>query len=308
MGAYGDSMKEERIVRAAQPYGYSRMMRDLAALLRRYPFLSAETIGKSVLGKKIPALRMGFGSREIHYNGAMHANEWITALLLMRFAEQYAAAVSAGCPLYGYEAAKRFEETVLWIVPMVNPDGVDLVLQGAAAAPGREEQLRRWNGGSENFSVWKANVNGVDLNDQFPAHWEAERARRGVAGPGPRDYGGAEPLSEPEAAALEAFTRKRDFRLVMAFHTQGKEIYWNYRDCEPPEAEQLARRLGAASGYEPIKLAASDAGYKDWFIAEYRRPGFTVEAGLGSNPLPLDQFETIYRDVSGIMLEGLAIG
>lgn len=298
---------KDSIVYTAHPYSYSRLMRDVEALLCRYPFLSAETIGRSVLGKEIPVLRLGWGSREIHYNGAMHANEWITAPLLMRFAEQYAASVGAGRSLCGRDAAKRFEETVLWIVPMVNPDGVDLVLNGLSSAPGREAALLGWNNGSADFAGWKANVNGVDLNDQFPAHWEMEKERRDVPGPGPRDYTGEAPLSEPESAALAAFTRKRDFRAVIAFHTQGKEIYWNYRCYEPPESESMARRLGAASGYEPVKLTESDAGYKDWFIQEFRRPGFTVEAGFGANPLPLDQFDAIYREVSGIMLEGLAM-
>lgn len=295
------------IVETACPYSYSRLRRNLDGLIRRYPFLSAEAIGRSVLGKEIPALRLGWGAREIHYNGALHANEWITAPLLMRFAEQYAEAVSSGRPLAGRDAAKRFAETVLWIVPMVNPDGVDLVLEGVRSAPARADALLVWNDGSSDFSLWKANANGVDLNDQFPAHWETEKMRRGVPGPGPRDYAGESPLSEPEARALAAFTRRHSFRLVIAFHTQGKEIYWNYRDREPEEAEEIACRFAAVSGYEPVRLTDSDAGYKDWFIQDFRRPGFTVEAGLGASPLPPEQFDEMYRDVLGIMMEGLVV-
>ena len=29
------------------------------------------------------------------------------------------------------------------------------------------------------------------------------------------------------------------------------------------------------------------AGYKDWFIQYYDRPGYTIEVGLGQSPLPL---------------------
>lgn len=305
MEGYGHS--KGSIVETALPYSYSRLQRDLDELIRRYPFLSVETIGRSVLRREIPALRLGWGSREIHFNGAMHANEWITAPLLMRFAEQYAASVSTGVPLAGRDMTKRFEETALWIVPMVNPDGVDLVVEGPASAPGHQAELLAWNQGSADFSLWKANVNGVDLNDQFPAHWETERDRRDAAGPGPRDYSGEAPLCEPEAAALAAFTERHDFRTVMAFHTQGREIYWNYRGYEPEASKEIARRLGSVSGYEPIKLTESDAGYKDWFIQRFRRPGFTVEAGVGVNPLPLEQFDEMYRDVLGIMLEGLFV-
>ncbi|MNP81921.1 Gamma-D-glutamyl-L-diamino acid endopeptidase 1 [compost metagenome] len=54
-----------------------------------------------------------------------------------------------------------------------------------------------------------------------------------------------------------------------------------------------------------MKLEGSDAGYKDWFIQEFGKPGFTVEAGFGVNPLPLSHFASVYQEVSAIMLEGM---
>ena len=45
-----------------------------------------------------------------------------------------------------------------------------------------------------------------------------------------------------------------------------------------------------------VPYASGFAGYKDWFIQEFHRPGYTIEVGQGVNPLPLDQFDTIYRD------------
>ena len=47
------------------------------------------------------------------------------------------------------------------------------------------------------------------------------------------------------------------------------------------------------------------AGYKDWFIMNYDRPGYTVEAGLGENPLPMSQFAQIYEDNKEILLGGM---
>ena len=38
---------------------------------------------------------------------------------------------------------------------------------------------------------------------------------------------------------------------------------------------------------------------------EYDKPGYTIEAGLGTNPLPMSQFEKIYRDNIGILLGGM---
>ncbi|NOU98000.1 LysM peptidoglycan-binding domain-containing protein [Paenibacillus sp. LMG 31456] len=299
--------KRKSIVHTDSEYGYTELIVDLEMLRQRYPFLVTGSIGDSVLGKSIPVIRLGSGPKQVHYNGAFHANEWITTLLLMKFIEEYAEAYRLGNLLRGRDVRKLFEQTSLWIVPMVNPDGVELVHVGAMPDNPFYELLLEWNFGCSDFSGWKSNIRGVDLNDQFPAGWELERDRREVVGSGPRDYTSTAPLTEPEAKAMADFTKEHDFSLVIALHTQGQEIYWNYRDLEPIEAEQLAKRLAKVSRYRAVKLQGSDAGYKDWFIQEFRRPGFTVEAGFGVNPLPLTQFRSMYDEVIGIMLEGLVI-
>lgn len=271
-------------------YSYQRMTEDLMRLCRTFPFLAVDSIGQSVAGREIPAVRLGTGPIEIHYNAAMHANEWITAPILMRFLEEAAYAYMRGICYRGRDMQHIFSKTSLWAVPMINPDGVEMVL----AEP-------------HSFSNWKANLRGIDLNDQFPAHWEEERARRSVHMPGERDYGGEAPLTEPEAMALASFTCLHDFQLVLALHTQGREIYWNYRDLEPPCSEAIAARLAHVSGYKAVKLSDSDAGYKDWFIQEFRRPGFTVEVGLGTNPLSPEWLPQLYEEVADLLLEGLTV-
>lgn len=290
-----------------QTYGYSDLAEGVRLLAGRYPFLSVHVIGESVLGKPLFALRCGCGPRLIHMNGSFHANEWITSALLMRFVADLSAAYCSGEQIGGQQVEELCRNVTLWTVPMVNPDGVELVQQGASLSHPFRRQLIEWNGGSEQFSGWKANIRGIDLNDQFPAFWEEECKRRGIGGPAPRDYPGPYPLSEPEAVAMARFTETMAFDAVLALHTQGREIYWNYRDYEPAEAEHLAERLGRASGYKPVKLAGSDAGYKDWFIHHFRRPGFTVEAGFGENPLPMSNFDHIYVELQPLLLEALRL-
>ncbi|MFS0722951.1 M14 family metallocarboxypeptidase [Paenibacillus sp. 1P07SE] len=292
-----------RIVTAQQGYGPDSCEADMAALAAAYPFLHTEQAGSSVMGRPIRAVRFGEGDCRIHLNAAFHANEWITSLLAMALLEDLSSTYAGGQPWGGMEIRRIYEQYSLWILPMVNPDGVGLVVDGLPEERGLRQQLLAWNGGSDDFGQWKANIRGVDLNDQFPAYWEAECERRAAAGPGPRDYPGPQPLSEPEAAGLAGWTRRHDFDLVLALHTQGQEIYWNYRDYEPPEAEALAQGMARASGYKAVKLTDSDAGYKDWFIYEFRRPGFTIEAGYGVNPLPLTQLEDMYAELKSLLLQ-----
>lgn len=67
----------------------------------------------------------------------------------------------------------------------------------------------------------------------------------------------------------------------------------------------IVKEFNRVSGYEPIRFVDSYAGYKDWFIQDFRQPGFTVELGQGVNPLPLEQFDEIYQESIGIFLASL---
>nr|WP_255654529.1 M14 family zinc carboxypeptidase [Cohnella sp. REN36] len=297
--------RSEHIVQVEAEYGPARLAADLQRLKTAFPFVTVTTIGRSVMGKPIYAARIGEGAFRWQVNASCHANEWITTALLMRFLEDYGRACRRRGTIGGKEAASLFRKCTLWAVPMLNPDGVELVQEGVTLAHPHYRELLAWNRGSPSFRRWKANVRGVDLNDQFPAFWEEEKARRRIQEPGARDYGGEAPLSEPEAQAVASFTERMDFHAVMALHTQGEEIYWNYRGCEPPESRYWADRLGHASGYRPVELTGSDAGFKDWFIQTYRRPGFTVEAGWGHNPLPPETFAETYDDWLRLMTEAL---
>jgi g-D-glutamyl-meso-diaminopimelate peptidase len=297
----------ERIVSVDDHYGYEQMMGHLTELCRVYPFLRLSYIGESAMGKPIPAIQVGSGTDRIHYNAAFHANEWITSLILLVFLEDYACAIQAEERIFHQRAMDLFNRSTLFLVPMVNPDGVDLVHHGINESHPYYDFLLQWNQGSTDFTEWKSNIRGIDLNDQFPAYWDVEKLRRSPVGPGPRDYPGLKPLSEPEAVAIAEFTKRNDFHLVIALHTQGREIYWNYRNYEPKQAGRMAEQLARVSNYEAVKLTDSDAGYKDWFIQEYSRPGFTVEAGYGCNPLPISQFRDIYGEVGPLLVLGLTL-
>ena len=125
--------------------------------------------------------------------------------------------------------------------------------------------------------------------------------------PGPRDYVGPSPLSAPESRAVADFTRKNVFDRTLSYHTQGQVLYWQYKDIYVSGAEALTERYAEVSGYtmEQVPEESSNAGYKDWFIDTYRKPGCTVEAGKGMNPLPLSQFPEIYRANRRILVEAM---
>lgn len=293
-----------RIVQGEQKYSYEHLINDLNRLEKIYPFIRISSIGNSVLGKDIPEILIGKGNKRVHMNGSFHANEWITTPIIMTFLNDYLLAVTNQICIRGVEIQCLYEQSTMSIVPMVNPDGVNLVLNGPPFEEHLCSDILLLNEGKTDFSGWKANIRGVDLNDQFPAGWEIEKNRRTPI-PGPRDYPGEKPLSEPESMAMAELTIMSNFSRVIAFHTQCKEIYWGFENLEPKESEKIANEFARVSGYTPVRNLDSYAGYKDWFIQDFRRPGFTIELGEGTNPLPLSQFKEIYEQALGIFLAGL---
>ena len=280
----------------------------------RYPAVVAGEIGKSAMGRPLHTLRLGRGPVRLAYNAAHHANEWITTPLLMKFTEQLAKADAFQGEIFGQSAQTLLDGAALAVIPCVNPDGMDLVTGDLRSGP--DYTAARMIGadypGIAFPSGWKANIRGTDLNLQYPAGWEQAREikyTQGFVSPAPRDYVGPSSLSAPESRAMYSFTLAYSPVLTLSYHTQGSVIYWKYLDFTPSGALEIGRRLAALSSYllEDTPYSSGFAGYKDWFIQAFNRPGYTIEAGLGDNPLPLTEFDRIYGENLGILTMCLSL-
>ena len=292
------------IVNTGVPITSELNQRYLQQIAEKYPFTKLEEVGVTDFQRPIWMLTIGTGKRHVLFTAAHHANEWITALVLLKYAEDLADAIQKGGILFGQRAKEMAEAVMIHIIPLVNPDGVDLVT-GALTPESAQYQLAREL--AQKYPAipfpegWKANLLGVDLNLNYPAGWLQAREikfAQGYTSPGPRDYVGRAPLDQMETRALADLTEKLDPDLVLAYHSQGKEIYWQFRNYDVPGAKELGEVMARVSGYTlaDTPYESSFAGYKDWFIQNFRRPGYTVEVGMGENPLPLSQFPEIYRN------------
>ena len=288
------------IVRTDIPMTSALAEDTLEALGAAYPFLQTELLARTAFGRPITGASMGRGDRRVLYS----------ATVLLKFLEDYAQALETDGTIAGVSARELYETATIFLVPMVDPDGVDLVT--GAVTEKEREQARALAEFYPNIPFpdgWKANLSGVDLNLQYPAGWLTAREikfAQGYTRPGPRDFVGRFPLSQPEAQALADYTQRIDPELVIAWHSQGEVIYWQYGGIEVPGAREIAERFANLSGYrlEDTPYNSSFAGYKDWFIQTYRRPGFTIEVGSGENPLPLSQFAEIYTASLPILVAG----
>ena len=298
------------IVRTDIPMTSALCEETIQKLITAYPMLQTEVLTTTAFGRPVQTLSIGEGDRKVLYTAAHHANEWITCPVLLKFMEELAQAVESGGKLYGVDAQNIVKAATIHTVPLVNPDGVDLVTGAIETGTLEYETARRLGDNYPSIPFpegWKANLLGVDLNLQYPAGWLRAREikfAQGYTKPGPRDYVGRAPLNQRESIALAKYTEQIDPTLVLAYHTQGKVIYWQFQDYQVPGAQELGEEFARLSGYTlaDTPYESSFAGYKDWFIQTFRRPGYTIEAGEGENPLPITEFDEIYRDNLGILV------
>lgn len=246
---------------------------------------NASIIGYSTLGEPIHLIHKGERKKGgVLLVGGIHAREYVTAYLLRDLFKDYAG------------------EYPVDVVPLLNPDGVRLCLGGLDALPLKLRDriaLLRINGGSTDFSEWKANARGVDLNVNCDAKWG--QGQSNLTYPAPQNYIGPCPFSEVESYALKRVMDEGDYALVVAYHSKGEEVYYGFMRNKKYKAE--ATLVANALGYTLKTTPHSTGGIKDYFTLSTERLGLTIEVGSDAltHPIGLDHLEELKKQHEGII-------
>lgn len=248
-------------------------------------------IGRTMLNRPIYAFAIGCGYPKIIAQYAIHAREFITYYL---------------ANLHSVTLLKKLPkgEGTIYIIPVVNIDGVALCLDGVDTACEYADELLELNN-SNDFSLWKANARGVDLNVNFPALWGtgAKNARHA----GAQNYIGLCPASENETRALMGFTNKIKPDLTLSFHSKGEVIFYDFHQTLKQKIfdKKVAKVVSKSTGYKILPSGKSAGGYKDWCIS-HGITALTIEVGEDDlthpiKPVSLPQIwqktRTIYDDL-----------
>jgi len=289
-------------------YNYSLLEKDLK-ILSSCPEVKIFSIGKSVWNKEIYCIKFGKGKKNVLFNSAHHGLEWITSPLLIKFAYDILNTHARMC---GYDSGSLLSSVTFHLIPMVNPDGIEIAQCGISKDSPYYVQFVKWNSGEDFKSKWQANANGVDLNHNYDACFSlSKRINKdaGITGPNYTKYTGEFAESEPESHALCEYVRKIRPDLTLSFHSQGEVIYYDYNGHIPPNGYEIGKILCKESGYifDRATGITSCGGFKDWFIKMYNKPAYTIEVGKGKNPLPFSQFEEIYKKNLPLMLNAAAL-
>ncbi|MEC1721787.1 M14 family zinc carboxypeptidase [Schinkia azotoformans] len=293
------------IVETDEVYTYESLTEDLLELSKLHPnLITYKSLTTTPYGREIWAVKIGHGKPTVLIHGAHHAREWMTSTLLMKMIETYADSYKKDKKVGGYES-NILEEVSIWFVPMVNPDGVTLQQMGLFAFPSSiHPSLVKMNKGSLNFIRWKANLNGIDLNRQYPANWEN---LKGVSNkPSYQFYKGTSPLEAIEVKALVDFTYEIKPEIAVSYHSSGNMLFWGFYEWGLTHTTnfaidyfKIAEKVADMTRYklEVPKSFQQGGGYTDWFIEEFEKTAFTVEIGslIEDSSLPLDSFPLIWE-------------
>ena len=235
-----------------------------------------KVIGESHFGRKIFAVEKHIRSDffTAFLVAGVHAREHISTDLVLKF-------LSDGL----FDKINGFN---VCVVPMLNPDGVELSCHGIESAPAEEKiNLLDLNQGSQDFSLWKANGRGVDINNNFDANFD-ENVHS--LSPAPSGFRGKFPESEPETRAIVTYLAENKPFIVLCYHSKGEELYYNFFQ-EGRELERdtiLAERFAKSTGYS-IKNPqnASSGGLKDFCVQKLGIPSITLEIGSDALSHPI---------------------
>jgi len=267
-------------------FGYLDLLNEVEGLKR----LGVEvgSIGKSTLGQQIPYVMVGQrGAPCMIVQAAIHAREHLTALLAL-------------CQAKHLVATRPNMLGAIYFVPMANPDGVRICQEGVQWIADKDIHhfLVQTNGQSNDFSLWKANANGVDLNVNFDANWGT--GEQNVYYKAPQSYVGPSPCSEAETKALVDFTLAVKPLVTISYHCKGEVVYWYFGQTRHRKwrDERYAKAIAKHTGYTLVEGDDGSAGgYKDWCIQRLRIPSYTIEVGSDNlpHPLPYSHFEPILQ-------------
>lgn len=281
-------------------YSYEDMSEDLRQIARKYRGRAAlKCLGTSEDGRNIWCLRIGNPSagRKLLLDGGIHAREWLNSLMLMRKSEEI---------LRQYADYKNtLAHTCLYVVPMINPDGVTISQSGFGSI--RNKKLRKiCKKTKKPARTWKGNARGVNLNLNFPGGWNTKNKSKKPDG---MTYPGEKAASEKETKAMMRLVNSiSGLREALNYHSTGSILYWNYNVEGTPvlygRQKALAEKVNQFTGYRLMPKSIStdpNGGFGDWLIYNKKIPNVTVETGSVMCPLPHSQLGKITRENNSLL-------
>lgn len=293
----------EYVVYPYQEYSYEDMIEDVNKLQKMYPdLIKTSSIGTSVEGRNLLLVEYGRGEEKVFVCGTHHGREYISTTYLMYAIDRYSYAYRYNVMWGEHNIKEILDKVTFCIVPMVNPDGVNLVLNGVNATknPTEVASMEIYEGSKYGYKAWKANVNGVDLNWNYDRDWNAEKNKnpRGSSG-----FTGDRPATEPETIAVSDYVDNNSFEAYVSYHTQGEIFYWGNDDHNPSDINERIEKDTGFVEYEDDGTG-NGGSFFDYVYRKFKKPTLTVELCkyIGNYPYPDKDFDSVWNPAKNVLL------
>lgn len=277
-------------------YTYMEMECDLVQLKEQYKDkMACIPIGASLDSRTVWEVVIGNpqAPKAIFIEAAVHGREWMNSWMLMKQIEELMK--NWETPIVeGVELGDIFEQCAVYIVPMVNPDGVTISQCGIDAI---QNELLRANlyhmKGASKPARWKANAAGVDINRNFMTGWGNKRC---VKAPASEFYEGIFSFSEPETMAIANAFAQRKFDIAISYHSMEGAIYWNIGQSGEllDKTAALAVEVKQVTGYSYGEQSPLNGLDYNWMMIGQNTPTVLIETGTVACPLPYSQWQEIW--------------
>ena len=263
-------------------------------------FAKLYDIGNTLEGRDILAIRMTQGVRgqrlgrrpAVLFQGTTHAREWISTEVAMRLLEWFVAERRAENP----EIVELLETTELWFLPVVNPDGYEYTFT--------DERLWRKNLRDNDGNNVIDNSDGVDLNRNYPEHWNYDEEGSSSVFSS-QTYRGADEASEPEVAAdINLVRNMANFKFAISYHSFGQLLLYTqgWQTLTPSADDPIYVALSGTDDDPAIEdfnpgvgadLYTTNGEFTDWAHGEADVLAWTPELSEGCEGEPgcNNQFE-----------------
>ena len=279
-------------------YTYEEMVEDIHNLDEKYPDrIEVSIIGHSV--DKRPLYQVIIGNKDsknaIYIQSTIHGREWMNTWVLMKSLEMHLDNWNEIAP-HGITYGEVFNNCCIYLLPMVNPDGVTISQLGFDAI--NNETIRnncKIMPGANNPKRWKANADGVDLNRQFSTGWGS---KIDVKTPSSENFNGLKAFTEPEALAMKSAMAQREFVAAITYHSMEGAIYWDLGQTGVlrDKVKALATHCHNITGYKYGEKSPCKGLEYNYMNFEENIPMVCIETGTVQCPLPYSQFNKLWEE------------
>ncbi|MDO5520097.1 MAG: M14 family zinc carboxypeptidase [bacterium] len=292
------------VVKTKKHYDFVTMEKNLKELAKTYPqWMEVKSLGKSHDNRNLYYAAIGNtkAKKQMVVTVSMHAREYLNTYFVMEQIEHYMNNYKKKSGKISMTYEKLFNEVCLYIVPMVNPDGVQIAQYGANGINNKtlRASVKKMLKGTS-YTNWKANARGVNLNRNFPTKFGVNSPSKK---PNATTYAGKSGASEKETkAVIKLYNSLSNPVGSIAYHSMGNLADWNTN--KKSKYYSVNKRMGEITKkltgyrYPASDLAGGVGGTMGTWLSNGKSemPNITIETGNVRCPLPYSYYNRLWKD------------